>query len=247
MSGLTRDEVLEMLPAYALGALENDERAAVDAGLQRFPDLRAQAARYQAVSAGLNASVPQRTPPPALKAAIMAKAQPRAEDMPAGWQRIIDALSQTWLLPRLVLAALMLSAGLVAVTAARNTQTFTAEQQKIQAIVAGSTGQVILQSTDNAPDAVAVLYYTGDQLQGALEVRNLPALPATQAYQLWLTNDEGYRWSGAVFTVPPSGETTVLVDCPEPMETIMRFGVSVEPAGGSESPTGPAVLRTTRS
>jgi anti-sigma-K factor RskA len=247
MSGLTREEVLEMLPAYALGALDQDERATVDAGLRRFPDLRSELARYQAVSAGLGATTPQHTPPPALKAALMQKAQPRAAAHPAWWQRAIDALSQSTHVPRLALAALTLAAGLVLVMAARNTQTFTAEQQQIQAIVAGSTEQIVLGGTDQAPDALAVLHYSDNQLQAALEVRNLPSLPNDRTYQLWLTNGEGYRWSGAVFTVPPSGATTVLVDCPEPMETIMRFGVSVEPAGGSESPTGPAVLRTSRS
>lgn len=247
MSGLTREELLEMLPAYALGALDAEERAAVDAGLQRFPELRAELASYQTVTVGLNGSVPARTPPPALKAALMARitAEPDAEL--SWWQRIVDAFNRLSLAPRLALVALVLVAGVALVQVARSAITTSLEQQKIQTIVAGSTDQIILKGTDKAPEAIAVLHYVDDQLQGAMEVRNLPALNRNQAYQLWLVNREGVRWSGAVFSVPASGQTSVLVNCPEPMHDIVRFGVSIEPAGGSPGPTGPAVLRTTRS
>lgn len=247
MSGLMREELLEMLPAYALGALDADERAAVDAGLTRFPELRVELARYQAVTTGLGASTPQRTPPAALKAGLLAKTAPKPAAKPSWWQRIIDALSQSSLAPRLALAALVLVAGVVLAQAVRSNLAYTAEQQKIQAIVAGSTEQIVLQGTDNAPEAVAVLHYVDDQLQAAMQVRNLPALAGSQAYQLWLVNAKGERWSGAVFTMPATGEAAVLVNCPEPMHEIVRLGVSIEPAGGSPGPTGPAVLRTTRS
>lgn len=247
MSGLTQDELIELLPAYALGALDADERAAVDAGLARFPELRSELARYQTVTAGIGATTPQRTPPPALKAALMAKTAIQPARPPSWWQRLIDSLSQSSLAPRLALAALALVAGVVLVQAIRGSMAYSAEQQQIQAIVAGSTEQIVLKGTDNAPEAVAVVHYVDDQLQAAMQVRNLPALANDQAYQLWLVNDSGERWSGAVFTMPESGETTVLVNCPEPMHDMVRLGVSIEPAGGSPGPTGPAVLRTTRS
>lgn len=247
MSGLTRDEVLEMLPAYALGALDADERAAVDAGLHRFPDLRTELAGYQAVATGLDASVPQIAPPPALKAALMARIATAPAEKTSWWQRFIDSFNRLSLVPRLALVALVLVAGVALVQITRSAITLATEQQKIQTIVASSTEQVILKGTDKAPEAVGVLHYMDDQLQGAMEVRNLPALNRNQAYQLWLVNREGERWSGAVFSMPASGETTVLVNCPEPMQGIVRFGVSIEPAGGSPGPTGPAVLRTTRS
>jgi anti-sigma-K factor RskA len=238
--------MIEMLPAYALGALDADERAAVDAGLQRFPDLRAELAQFRAVSAGLDGIAPAIAPPAALKAALMAKIAPPAQK-PSLWQRLIESIKRLSLAPRLALAALVLVAGIGLVQVARSAITLAAEQQKIQVILAGSTEQVLLKGTDKAPQAVAVLHYVDDQLQAAMEVRNLPALNRSQAYQLWLVNESGERWSGAVFSVPASGETTVLVNCPEPMQGIVRFGVSIEPAGGSPGPTGPAVLRTTRS
>lgn len=246
MAGLTRDEVLEMLPAYALGALDADERAAVDAGLQRFPDLRVELTQYRSVATGLDASTKPIAPPPALKAGLMAKiAQP--EQTPSLWRRFAAAFNRLALVPRLAVVALVLVAGVALMQIARSTISFANEQQKIQTILAGSTEQVVLNGTDKAPQATAVLHYVDDQLQAAMEVRNLPALDRNQAYQLWLVNEKGERWSGAVFSVPASGETTVLVNCPEPMHGIMRFGVSIEPAGGSPGPTGPAVLRTTRS
>lgn len=67
---LTRDEVKELLPVYALGSLDAEERTAVEQGLGRYPDLRADLAAYGAVAHGLAMAVPQRLPPASVKQAV---------------------------------------------------------------------------------------------------------------------------------------------------------------------------------
>ena len=133
MSTLSREEVRGLLPAYALGALEVDERLALEAGLARYPELRAELAQYSAVTHGLNATVPLRRPPPSLKAGLMAQTAPRPGAKPSWWQRFIDALSDSSLAPKLAAAALVLSAAFVVIQAAMRiplaAQQISAQQQ----------------------------------------------------------------------------------------------------------------------
>lgn len=254
MSTLSRDEVKEMLPAYALDALDADERQAVEDGLTRYPDLRAELANLASVAHGLSASVPQRTPPAMLKAQLLARAQaavqPATTPKPTWWQRFIDALSNSSLTPKLAVAALLLSAAFVVVQVLTQLPQGMAQltaQRQLHAIAATGSETVQLNGTQNAPGAVATIRFNPDDKVGALDVKNLARLPADQSYQLWLVNAEGKRWSGAVFNTAQSGDSLVLVNCPTPMGTIARFGVSIEPAGGSKAPTGPGVLRSVQS
>jgi anti-sigma-K factor RskA len=78
---------------------------------------------------------------------------------------------------------------------------------------------------------------------GTLIVHGLPWLEPERQYQLWLVNDDG-RVSGAVFSVEAEGFTSVEVSAPEPLPSYYRFGITIEPAGGSPGPTGDGVLRS---
>lgn len=255
---LTREEVRDLLPAFALGILDAEERRAVESSLARFPDLRTELSSYSTVAAGLGAGVPQRPPPANLKANILSKAQPKPAPQPvpqpvpqpAWWQRLIDSISGSTLAPRFVVAALILAAvlavGQIAIKLPEGMQAL-ARQQQLNAILASASTDVHLDGTDNAPDAWAVIRYSRGERVAAMRVGDLEPLPADQVYQLWLVDGQGRRWSGALFNTANDGRSLVLVNCPTPMETVVRFGVSVEPAGGSDKPTGPGIMRGTLS
>ena len=71
-----------------------------------------------------------------------------------------------------------------------------------------------------------------------LALQGLPALAEDRVYQLWLVRPDGNRDTGALFR--SSGD--ILVTAPQAFSSYVRFGVTVEPAGGSPSPTGPGAL-----
>jgi anti-sigma-K factor RskA len=248
-TGLSREEVRERLAAYALGALDADERAAVEAGLSRFPECQAELAQYGIVVHGLARAVPEHMPPARLKPALLAAAVP-PRTRPGWWQRLIETLNTPRLAPKLAVAALIL-AGVVLITPfvvqVLATRQQLAADQQAQAILAASSESVRLNGTQNAPGAQATIHFRPEERYAALQVSNLPPLPQAQAYQLWLADSRGRRWSGAVFNTNASGESLVLVSCRVPMANIVRFGVSVEPAGGSPAPTGPPMLRNAQS
>jgi anti-sigma factor RsiW len=68
------NHIQPMLPAYAFGALESDERIGVDRHLATCPVCRAELATYLMVVDSLGAAAPLETPPPALKARVLAAA-----------------------------------------------------------------------------------------------------------------------------------------------------------------------------
>ncbi len=249
MNTLSRDEIKELLSAFALGALDVDERAVVEAGLVRFPELRAELAKYGTVAHGLGSSVALRTPPAILKAAILSKAQPKVTVALSWWEKLTNVLSTSSLLPRAAFAALALMGAAVVVQLVRTLPVGLeqiAQQQRASAILASTvtTENVHLDGTTEEPNAWAVIRFARGERQAAMRVGHLPPLPTSQSYQLWLVNAEGKRWSGAVFNTAQTGAQLVLVNCPQPMDEIVRFGVSIEPAGGSPDPTGSGVLRS---
>lgn len=251
---LSREELIELLPAYALGSLDVDERAAVEVALARYPDIRRDLDEHRLAALGLAHIVPQRTPPPALRASILGAAAPRGPSpRVTWWDRLIDLLGGPRLAGGLAVAALAMVAGIIVVQAIAGAQAAQrlalAQQQaaQAQAILSTSSEAVRLSGTQNAPSALATVHFAPDEPYAALQVSNLPPLPQTQAYQLWLVDTTGKRWSGAVFNTVASGASLVLVQSEVPMSDIVRFGVSREPAGGSPSPTGPAVLRSVQS
>ena len=58
---MTRDDLLELIPAYALDALDTDERAEVDSLLTSDAEAQQLLADYEAVASALVFHVPERT------------------------------------------------------------------------------------------------------------------------------------------------------------------------------------------
>ncbi len=78
--GLSYDEVMEMLPAYVLGALEADEMLAIDEYLRRHRLLEERLQTLQESTAQIALAAPMATPPPRAKEALMARV--RSEALP---------------------------------------------------------------------------------------------------------------------------------------------------------------------
>lgn len=175
---------------------------------------------------------------------VAAKIQP-APARPSLWAR----LAQGWAAPRRGVAfagmALVLAVALIAL--AGPIGQFAAalqNRQMAQQLAADpAAAQLPMFGRPAAPQASGTLRFRPDAKTGVLEARALPALPANQAYQLWLVNPDGTRDSGAIFQVRNSDEW-VAVSGSKPLGQYIRFGITVEPAGGSPGPTGPGALNS---
>jgi len=212
-------EVLEEeLAAYALGALPPEEAAAIAAHLAGCPACRETVARYRETAAALAYGVPLRPPPPRLRARLLARVRrPR----PGGWR---------WLAAGAALVAVILGLALAA-------------PRFLTARPAVPPPVIPLQGAEAAPEAEGYLIL--EDGQGLLVTKGLAVPPEGLVYQVWFMDAAGRRISGGTFRTAPRPYGVYTVTVPANLPAYVRIGVTLEPAGGSPSPTGPQVLRGT--
>jgi anti-sigma-K factor RskA len=234
MQDRAHDDIIDLIPAYALGALDAGEVATVVEHLKSCAACQTELVAYEAVVDALPHAVPGAAPAPALKRRLMERVRQStdADVAPAisWWQPIASALNSLrtgsrWK-PALAIAAVAVLIGIFSVW---------------QQVEPATIEPVELTATDIAPDARGVIEMAENRREATLTVAGLPALPPDQQYQLWLVAD-GQRASGAIFSVNAAGWAKVTVDAQRPLAEYGAFGITIEPAGGSPGPTGERVL-----
>ncbi len=227
MHNQNHDTILELIPAYALGALDADETAVVTQHLESCALCQAELEAFTAVVDTLPLAAADNDPTPQLKEQLLARVQKTApRQKPSIIQTVRTYFAGLRWQPALALAALVVLVG-----------AWFFWQQSRPAVLE----TVPLTATNVAPDAEGTLTIAGNGRHATLTVTGLPALPPDQQYQLWLIQD-GQRVSGAVFSVNEAGQAEVSVDSERPLTEYSAFGITIEPAGGSPGPTGERVL-----
>jgi anti-sigma-K factor RskA len=236
----------DLAAAWALDALDEDERVRFEARLRTDPEERREAdalretasrlARPVEPSARLRADVlaavartPQESVPDAPRRAGVVDLQVRRERRrPSRWSVLVAA------------AGIVVAAGGVGygVSAGRDEPAaVTAEQaarQQVADLMAAPGASV--QTVAATDGGTATLVVAGDRL-GVL-TSNLPEVSAGEGYQLWLAT--GDRVDSAGMLDLTGGTGAGVMD----LGTADGFGISVEPAGGSEQPTTTPVVFT---
>jgi len=223
--------LLELIPAYALSCLDDDETELVTTHLTDCPDCQAALASYQQVVNELAYTVPEATPPTSLRDRLLETVQPAPAESPSSpwWQTLVDLLRHpvpAWSLIGALTLVLLLGVWLItSMEPATGPQT-----------------SVSLVGTEAAPEAQALLVISSNGNEGGLLVEDMPVLDHYHEYQLWLIDRDGQRTSGALFSVDYDGYGTAMVVSPLPLTSYTAFGVTIEPTGGSPGPTGQKVL-----
>ncbi|MCA1816791.1 MAG: anti-sigma factor [Acidobacteria bacterium] len=101
-----------------------------------------------------------------------------------------------------------------------------------------------LVGTKAAQSARARLTYDARTGEAMLVATDLPPAPAGRAYQLWFIAD-GKPLPGSVFTTDARGRAETHGTIPPEGRRAQGFAVTLEPAGGAQSPTGEMYLRGT--
>ena len=233
--------VIELLPAYTLDCLDEEDMLLVTEHLAVCAACRAELTSYQGVVDQLAMAVPCNEPPVDLRRRLMAHVQPPrpraiSQPRPAWWQQLgrsLRALQHpAWGVASLALI-LALTASNVLLWQQVNRPGIVPNVQSMRSLA--------LMGTASAPTASGIVVISTDGEYGTLVVDNLPTLDKTQQYQLWLIQD-GTRTSGAVFSVGQDGYGSAPILAPEPLTHYSSFGITVEPSRGSPHPTGVKVL-----
>jgi anti-sigma-K factor RskA len=261
-----RDDLHVLSGSYVLDALSGDERDSFERHLQHCPLCQdeVRGLRETAARLGLAKAL---DPPPQLRSRVLAAAhRTRQLPPPVGERLALDRrtrLARVFgatspgatppgatspgatppgpprraLIPRLAVT-LAAAAAVVAATLGIN-QAVTRPQPGAPTTI----GRVIA-----APDArietdpttvggTVTIVVSAGQRAAVVSTRGLRSLPAAQIYQLWVMGPHGARSAGLLSGTGRSGP--VLAAGVEPGD---RIGITVEPAGGTSSPTTAPVI-----
>lgn len=236
----TDTHVLELLPAYALGSLDKDERLMVAEHVATCSVCAAKLLAYQALAGQLALAAPDASPSPDLKRRLMAR-------LPASPAKRLSQPSQPWwrqwfnLARRPALAWGIASFFLILILMASNLLLWQRVNQLEAAGRSGGMWAIPLTSTGLVPGVAGFVIIGADGQNGAFVVDALPPLDADRQYQLWLIQN-GQRSSGAVFSVDEHGYGGGRIRASRNLFEYSGCDVSIEPKGGSSSPTGEKVL-----
>ncbi|MGW5860727.1 anti-sigma factor [Streptomyces sp. NPDC055239] len=231
--------------AYALDALDSDERAAFEKHLAQCTDCRHEVAEF-AATAGRLALAASVTPPPALKQAVLSQI-PNVRQEPPRPAHETDSTptprSTTWL-RNFMLAACLAAAALGGVATWQHQEAQQARAQASQAragadqvasvLAAGDARTHAASLSDGARGAVVT---SASQNRAVFTASGLDAPPKDKVYELWF-NDEGTMRPAGLLNRDKSNQVTLMEG---DIDRATGIGITVEPAGGSKTPTLPPV------
>jgi anti-sigma-K factor RskA len=245
---LQRHELHLLTGSYALDALTGDEQADFEKHLARCPSC-AQEVKGMRETAARMAIATAVTPPPDMRSRVLAAA-PRTRQLPPPGGRLLDRAGRRTGQRRLPLARSGVAAGVLALAAAVAFLLVTQASTNSQLQQAQASNAAIA-AVLAAPDAYieSVTATIGGRVTAITSTReheavvttaDVPSLPRTRTYQLWVITPAGTARSAGLLKVTSPGSTAPLLA--SGLLPGDRLGITVEPAGGTQRPTTTPVV-----
>ena len=249
----------EDLDLYALGALDGEEKQAIEAHLSACPACSQQLAAARQRTALLGLSAPAVAPRPQVKADLMAKLKAEPRPVSAKSAASQPAQSQS----KKIRWGLRFSFGFGLAAAALAFATFelansdlergreikqlqaevaqdeSSMQAMSQVTAAPDSAMIALLQQPGGPPGQAHVMYNARMGMGVYAGQLAPA-PAGKSYQLWLVTATGTKVSAGLVNVNQQAASVIMHLAPG--LTAKAFAVTLEPEGGMPQPTGPMVL-----
>ncbi|HEX9039911.1 MAG TPA: anti-sigma factor [Trebonia sp.] len=242
-----RHEAHLLTGSYALDALTETERAEFERHLARCPSCteEVRGLRETAARLAMAAAVP---PPPGMRARALAAAQSARQLGPpgrnplamagqrTGWRRRpVSRAALTTVIVTLAAAVVFL---LVAqLSTSRQLQQAQASSREITAVLAAPDARI-----ESVPGTAGGMVTAVMSLRRheAVVTADMPTLPGSRVYQLWVMTAAGSARSVGLLAGTRSGSAPpLLADGVLPGD---RLGITVEPAGGTARPTTTPVV-----
>lgn len=231
------EHIDDLIPALVLGALDSGEEQSAREHLAGCPRCAAEYQAYAVISNKLSLAAPQVTPPQGLRASILSSARktaPVVRKRPTWREDLAVFFSRP--------GSLWMAASLAVILLLALGNVYQWRTRQIPVSTPAVHFNVVAMRSDNqAASAEGVLIISPDGRYGTLVVNGLQPLVADQVYQVWLILGDS-RVSGGLFSVGASGYGAMEVESPRPLSEYTRFGITIEPLGGSPQPTGERVL-----
>jgi len=221
---------------YALDALDGPLLEQFEAYLATSPDARAEVAEFRATAALLDGVVAQ-APPPGLRDRVMAEVANTRQDAPVvefAPRRDARRSRTRWLA---VAAALLLIAALGGVLLGRATA---GPRTELADVLDRADVRVVALHGDGTGEASVV--WSSSAGKAVVVGTSMPQVPEGKTLELWRIDGEHPT---AVGTFAAASDRSVKVSFPVDLDGATGFGVTVEPKGGSKTPTLPIVMSAT--
>jgi anti-sigma-K factor RskA len=241
-----RRQVHALAGAYALDALDGAERDRFERHLRGCAACEREVRGFAETAAAL-AMAAAAQPPRGLKERVLAAASVTRQAPPevarrrrgrvASGARSPSSARSRWV-PRAAIAigaaglAAAAALGAVQVSTQQRLNSAVAHNQEIAAVLTAPDARIAAAPTSVGGRAVVVVSRTEQKM--VFTSSGLPALPSSRVYELWLLGPRSARPAGLL--PPPSGGKTAPV-LASGVAANDKVGVTVEPAGGTSSPT----------
>jgi anti-sigma-K factor RskA len=247
------EQFADDLSLYALGALPEEDRLAVEKHLESCPDCRQELARLQGDLALLALSASGARPPARSRERLMAAIVKEPRRTP-----VRLAKRRSWW-TALEWAAAAAGVAMILLFMRQNTDL----RERVAALEANSSGQQqqLLQAKEliatltsaDAAHFTLVASKTPPQPQGkAIYVRststlvflasNMPELPPQKIYELWLIPTTGAPIPAGLFRPDAHGSAALIKPPLPPGVEAKTFAITVEPQAGSPAPTSTPIM-----
>jgi anti-sigma-K factor RskA len=257
------EQLAALYEEYALGVLDGEERAELEAHLARAGDRCIQGvseARW--LVAQLAHAAPDAQPPAALRGKILDAVKPTADSsravVPLEKPKAPEPRGMFPAWAWVAAAALALITGYTIrqmnnqnaqlAELRKEMKLATAQNQALQnqldmnrmvAMVMMSPDSVALKLTPKDTKMPMIHTYLHPHMGVAITADQMPSMPSARTLQLWIVPKSGMPVSVAIFHPDAAGEIALVAPVNIPKNEIAALAVTDEPAGGSPQPTTP--------
>jgi len=233
---------LENIPAYAIGALDAEDVAALDVHLQTCSSCRDELAAYRTASDQLLMSLPPQQPSAALRRRLQRR-------LPGAQKAVRARLN--WSFSRVAVGIAIVLLLALNVFFISQVQALQSQQaQLLDQIQNGQVALAMLSYPNTQSFTIREASVTGSFLldreynNAVLILRGLPAIAENQSYQIWLIAPNEERTSAGILRPQPDLPfISEPIYATQDLANFVGLGMTVEPAGGSDHPTGPQIFR----
>ncbi len=245
---MTHEEAFSLLPAYALGALDEDLED-LEAHLRHCSRCKAQLSLFLETTTALGEAAETVTPPPALRGRVLSSVPVQPVAPRGRLQRLVEMFAApTWKAAPIALALLIVLAGLTA--------WIVVQQQQLQAtrseLVLDERGLALLTSTETVTERLAPIAEPTSQAHGhwyhrpgvntqVLVVEFMPAPPRGESYYGWLRLADGSWRAAGPFSLNSGGYGRLILLGSDGSD-VRGVTVTSQPEATAQ-PSGEVVLR----
>lgn len=247
------EQFAEDLSLYALGALQGQERAAIEKHLEECSTCREELGRLHGDLALMAFSTSGPRPPARSRARLMAAIAKDLRRSPLrqrtwatwwtalGWAATVAAL-MIGLLLKLQNSDLRRRVTELEITSSRQNQQLLEAKQLLATLTSPDAVRFTLVAGNTPPQPQGKAIYVPRSGTLVFLANNLPAIPPQKAYELWLIPTSGAPVPAGLFKPDAHGAAAVIrPPLPTGLEA-KTFAITIEPEAGSPGPTSQPIM-----